>query len=850
MINHSSTSPFGRWMTVANRLLFWLLVIITIAALILEFGVWKNEETHWGPFAPDPFVAPGLAGQSVGFSVRRVHPFKCCIDARGDVNDHQSQSDLRLWINDREIGPPHTTLHETIRSRVTSGFSHWDGHVIFALPSGVENTSATRAVVRYSLRPIRESVPALTLASLLLGTLAYRRTRWGAVVLRAPYFFLWTLGYLSLAASFLYITCSIYALWSGWALPTTALIRWSDIAGWAARAEPMLGYVVLACAGLGAVASWLKPLISKSAWKARREEIVLGRFFRRWSFLITTCAFVFSMSAMWAGIVRPGDLDGVSIGGLIAFSDANGYVAAAYDQAKDGVWSSFSLRRPLAAAFRSVLLFFGAFSIANMLLVQACLLSATTCLAASAVARWRGLWAGLAFFGLTYIYVRTFVPTSLTEPLGLCWALFSVPFFIEALRTSSLSHALLAFGLTTVALMTRMGSMFTTPALILWMVWQLGETAKQKMRVLILSISILFGVFLANFILQKAYGTDQNSIGSNLSYTLCGLTIGKTWDGCPAKLNEERKALPTTEEAVVKLMYSMAWDNFRKDPTILFRRLAAAAHEFAIQLPQLFWRGYPLPAVEPSWLPRTFLSMLSVFGVFYVLIRRREQGEMAFWLLLWASVVASAAFVFFDDGRRVLAASYPLLFLFFAMGITGPGLIARHQVRTDGNLLRYGKVIMLIVMLLFFSIPWLAHRLSPVESITGGALAPTPNEAIVFGGRRITGFLIVDDGTPLRHDIPTLHLSDFEEVIKESNIESYQELIHPQRPPVPFGFIFSPRLEQGLPSNHQFIVPPEVLGRREIRAWRFHTEERQKPGPLGGGFFYWLYVTHAEPLRR
>jgi hypothetical protein len=165
-------------------------------------------------------------------------------------------------------------------------------------------------------------------------------------------------------------------------------------------------------------------------------------------------------------------------------------------------------------------------------------------------------------------------------------------------------------------------------------------------------------------------------------------------------------------------------------------------------------------------------------------------------------------------------------------------------------LLRYGKVIMLIVMLLFFSIPWLAHRLSPVESITGGALAPTPNEAIVFGGRRITGFLIVDDGTPLRHDIPTLHLSDFEEVIKESNIESYQELIHPQRPPVPFGFIFSPRLEQGLPSNHQFIVPPEVLGRREIRAWRFHTEERQKPGPLGGGFFYWLYVTHAEPLRR
>jgi hypothetical protein len=835
-------------MTVANRLLFWLLVIITIAALILEFGVWKNEETHWGPFAPDPFVAPSLAGQSVGFSVRGVHPFKCCIDARGDVNDHQSQSDLRLWINDREIGPPHTTLHETIRSRVTSGFSHWDGHVIFALPSGVENTSATRAVVRYSLRPIRESVPALTLASLLLGTLAYRRTRWGAVVLRAPYFFLWTLGYLSLAASFLYITCSIYALWAGWALPTTALIRWSDIAGWAARAEPMLGYVVLACAGLGAVASWLKPLISKSTWKARREEIVLGRFFRRWGFLITTCAFVFSMSAMWAGIVRPGDLDLISIGGLIAFSDAGGYVATAYDQAKDGVWSDFSLRRPLAAAFRSVLLFFGGFSIANMLLLQACLLSAATCLAASAVARWRGLWAGLAFFGLTYIYVRTFVPTSLTEPLGLCLALFSVPFFIEALRTTSLPHALFAFVLTTAALMTRMGSMLTIPALILWMVWQFGESAQQKIRVLILSVTILFGVLLANSVLAKAYGTGQSSIGNNLSYTLCGLTIGKTWDGCPAKLKEEGKDLPAGDGAAAKVLYSLAWDNFKKDPTILFRRLAAAVYEFGIQLPELFWRGYLLPAVEPSWLPRTFLSMLSGFGIVYVMLRRREKGEIAFWLLLWASVVGSAAFVFSDDGRRVLAASYPLLFLFFAMGIAGPAPIAGHQVTRDRSLLRYGKIIMPMAMLLFYSIPWLAHRLSPVESITGGALAPTPNEAIVFGGRRIAGFLIVDDGMPLRHDIPTLHLSDFEEVIKESNIEFYQGLIHPERPPMPFGFIFAPRLEHGAPSNHQFIVPPEVLEHQEIIAWRLHLKEWQRRDSGYGP--YWFYVTYAEPLRR
>jgi hypothetical protein len=314
-------------------------------------------------------------------------------------------------------------------------------------------------------------------------------------------------------------------------------------------------------------------------------------------------------------------------------------------------------------------------------------------------------------------------------------------------------------------------------------------------------------------------------------------------------LNEEGKDLPLGEEAVAKLMYSLAWDNFKKDPTILFRRLAAASEEFGTQLPELFWRGYLLPDVEPSWLPRTFLTVLSVFGVLYVMIRRREPGEVAFWLLLWASVVASASFVFFDDGRRVLAASYPLLFLFFAMGITGPSLIARQHIRPERTLLRYGKLITLIVMLLFFSIPWLAHRLSPVDSITGGALTTTQNEAIVFGGRRIAGFLIVEDGMPLRHDIATLHLSEFENIIKESNIETYQALIHPEVPPMPFGFIFAPRLEQDASSDYQFIVPPEVLEQKEIKAWRLHTKPWQKPGLVGGGF-YWFYVTHAEPLSR
>ena len=70
-----------------------------------------------------------------------------------------------------------------------------------------------------------------------------------------------------------------------------------------------------------------------------------------------------------------------------------------------------------------------------MLILQACLLAAAACFAAHAVARWRGIWAGIGFFALTYIFSRTFVPTTLTEAFGLFWALLSIPFFIEAFVT-------------------------------------------------------------------------------------------------------------------------------------------------------------------------------------------------------------------------------------------------------------------------------------------------------------------------------------------------------------------------------------------------------------------------------
>ena len=541
------------------RILLWSLLVLAIAAIILELGVWTREETHSGPFPAD------VAGTHAVYVSAGVDlPFSCCFEARSDTPDAPFQSDLRLWVNGRELEPPHA-IHADIRSGATTGFSYWDGHVIFSLPPGVANTAETSVMVRYSILPRRGITASLLLASTCFWLLFYWRripaliNQRGEAIVRAPYVLLHVFGYLSLAAALIYIACSLVAFVEGWALPTTALIKWSSIALWLARHEPQFGFSLLVCAAFGTVATWFALLVPEGNLLVQREETALLRFFRLFGFVIVTCVFVFSISTMWAGIVRPGDLDGSSIGGLVPFSDAGGYMAGASDEAKNGFWPEFSLRRPLAAAFRTVLLFFSGYSYSSMLLLQACLLSAVSCFATWAVVRWRGLWAGVAFFGLTYTYVRVFAPTTLTEPLGLCWALFSIPFFIEALRARSLASALVALGATTVALMTRMGAMITIPALVIWIVWQFGPNRRQRFAAGIAAVLVVLCVVFANFLLAERYGPHRGVGGDYFSETapltnqlalhVCGLAFGTTWDGCPKRIEEEGKQLPVSEAA-------------------------------------------------------------------------------------------------------------------------------------------------------------------------------------------------------------------------------------------------------------------------------------------------------------
>jgi hypothetical protein len=427
--------------------------------------------------------------------------------------------------------------------------------------------------------------------------------------------------------------------------------------------------------------------------------------------------------------------------------------------------------------------------------------------------------------------------------------LASIPFFIEALRTGSLSAALLALALTTIALMMRMGSMFTIPALVLWLIWQFGTTLRERARVGLLAIAIITGIGITNYLLERAYGNQDSFTGSNFSYTLCGLTMGTTWDRCFDKVMEITAQGPHGEGIAAKVAYFLAWENFANHPLVFFERLLAASHAFLSDLPDLVLQGYG-SVTEPWWFPKTLILIICLCGIIYILAFQQNRREVSFWVVLWGSNVLSAGFVFFDEGRRVLASTYPLIFLFFAMGLSAPNIATKCEVRADANLIRFGTAILISALFLLVSIPWLAHHLSWPQSVAPSAEAQKPDEAFVFGGRRLAGFLVLPDAIPLRKDSSSLHFSEFDAIIKQSGIERYQGLIHPEMPPLPFGFIFAPRLEKHATSVYQFIVPPEVMERRDVEVWRLHVKRWQPESKLPGYGDYWLYVSRAEPLQR
>jgi hypothetical protein len=820
---------------------FSLSLIVLLAGAVLSFDVYIRNAVVSGPF---PAETPG--SRALAVDLRSTLPGKKLFSTGGDGPLNPYQSTLRANLGQLALGPAHT-VHDRIRTMGVGAFSHWDDNLIFSLPTGVENSAATQLGIRYAVRVRPNLISAAFFIFVLSGlflTLRYRASardayekkaltglRLAGQALNAAFL-------LILAAAAFFLATIVFGMVDGYALPNTAVFRIFPQIEVLGYAEPAFGHVILVFALVGVSCAWLASMTPAHADMFRVQEARLLARFDKFGALAIAGLFLFSVGATWAGIPRPQDLSGNAIAGLVPFNDANGHFQHVFFQVLHGTWDPFMARRPFAAAFRTVGMTFSGFHNPTFLFAQTLALALVSYLAVRAVMHWRGVWAGMTFLGLAFILVRHFLPANLTEPLGIFWALAAIPFIVRSLQSGRLFHGAMGLHLTCWALLTRMGSMFTLPALGLWtVITQVGSP-----RRIVVGMAVVVAILLTNFgfvgALSKLYGTEGGATGSNFSHTICGLTHNTDWIGCMNLYAEDLKSL-RNEAEVAQFFYARAREKFVAEPELFLTRLLDGERYFLLDVRERILTGYT--GTIPSLFPKKLWMLFVIAGIAWVLLSRRERHELSFWTLIIGSIVASAPFVIFDDGWRVLCTSFPLISLLIASGFSTPicaPKVAEVEPRHVSRLV-VPSFLVLAIAGLSFAVPGIAHRLDLLDGRHLHDVAVDSNEELILGARHMAGFLVLPDGAPLPKSPPAIPFSAFAAIVSNSGIEQYQPLVTPVPAfSPPFGMVSVPAYRKK--SSGLLIVPPEMMEREDVAAWKVR---------LDGGT-YWYRVSRAEPVLR
>lgn len=570
---------------------------------------------------------------------------------------------------------------------------------------------------------------------------------------------------------------SILAGWiDGYALPNTALFRWWPKIRFLAELEPRVGHWLLMIGATGWCCSQIERYLKKETSLFCRTEKILEKGFSLFGLIILFALYFFSVGATWSGIPRAQDLGGSAISGLLPFNDAHGHFQYPLYQKISGEWNPFAARRPLATGFRTVLLMVANYNNLNFLMIQTAALAIATFFAASALMKHRGIWACLTFLGLTFIGTRPYLPTNLTEPLGIFWALLAIPFLLRAQQTSSLKDAAMGFCVNLWALLIRMGSMFTVLTMGLWI---MISQAHQGYKKCIISCGAVLLIIFLNLLfvqsLQSIYGAKGSLTGSNFSYVICGLSLGGDWT-LPQKIYKNELLKLQTEKQIADFLYKQSLINIQNDIKPLLKRLWQGEVYFIKNLPERMLAGYT------NYIPKEFSNQLWWLCITFGLIVNKKNFRMAeilFWSLFFFGLFLSAPFVIFDDGWRILCVSFPLCSVFIGTMLCTKNLNHKNEKprSTKTKNLKIGSLCFLYILVLVA--PFLGRNLSLAAIIKNNRSFLKNNEDIFLGPYYMAGFMVFPDQEKLPKNFPSIHVSDFRKIVLNSGVEQYEKIVTP-----------------------------------------------------------------------
>ena len=443
--------------------------------------------------------------------------------------------------------------------------------------------------------------------------------------------------------------------------------------------------------------------------------------------------------------------DGIVLGGIIPYSDANNFLREA-SRLIEGQNLTHWASRPLSDTYLAGLLYIARDHLTLALVLAGMFSAAAIGLAAIEVRKAMGLLAATLWTWLLLVYCRRYLGEMLSEHAGVAFGALGVALLVRAFAGDAVRCLWLGLIILSLALNARAGALLVLPALIAAATWRLRHSG--RVRVLALATLSVAVAFVLSFSFLKMLGTPGGSLFSNYHNIPYGIVFGGNWQKAAADIpnyNQMDAAAQASEVnrriiAAVKAHPSLIWKGAARTWSDFFTRSKAALGPFS------FFRH-----------PNTEYVLLALSGIGLL-------WSFAFWSRLSPLILATGVGILLSvpfvptpdaDRMRAYAATMPLMFLIPAFSFVGwrdwmerfaprllastrPGFRAAVDADSDSSFLNYCTLPFLAVMLL---VPPFARFVAPV----GPAVALKEigqHTEVTLDLDRATWIELVSDGEP------------------------------------------------------------------------------------------------------
>ncbi|HEV2524586.1 MAG TPA: hypothetical protein VGU44_05600, partial [Gammaproteobacteria bacterium] len=374
-----------------------------------------------------------------------------------------------------------------------------------------------------------------------------------------------------------------------------------------------------------------------------------------------------------------------ALGGLIPWSDAEGYFQGANHFLETGVLNAWNTRRPLNAILFSIRLWLTNDNFRAALIIQALLCGISCVLVVKSVIGTFGKIAGIGTLFVLLAFAG-FIPTTLSETLGLTLGCLAFVFLWAAIQTQKNALFFSAGLMLMVGLNARAGAFLVIPLLILWLGYYFKNKSTDRLlqafnwKIAIIFTAGLLGGLLFNFTLIKLYADPSSTGGAmhgNFALTLYGLVSGgKMWNYAYTVFPE---LASKSEAELANFLYIQSFEQFKQNPLLLLLGFLRGWGGIIKGLISFFQAD--LSPLALKIFIRTLGFSFLTFGIWRLAklypIYKKEVGLLGIALL---GMFLSAAGIWTDGGFRVFAVTVPFFAVAFGI-VIGTRRLSTAQIQ-------------------------------------------------------------------------------------------------------------------------------------------------------------------------